>query len=281
MSVFVPAYGQDWAFFVDSFAGGTQPSATAGNGTSVTCAQNAFSGGYTNILSSLAQDIQLLEIQFSANAVSAAARDTLVNLSLDGGSTVWIQELLASCAGGVVKGVISYLFPIYVKSGVTISAAASVNNAAPGTMKVRMRAWGQPRDPRHVRVGSFVRSFGTTPATSKGTDITAGQAAEGTYVQLGSNTADRLWWWQVGMGVNNSAMNNFWTNVDLGIGDGSTKRVVIPDQAWITSSGEDMFNMLQVAGCEYDAPAGVGVYGRAQSSGAIVNVSLAGYGVGG
>lgn len=275
------AIGQGWDFVADSFAPGTQPSATAGNGTSVTCAQNAFSGGYTNILSNLAQDCFLLEVMFGAGFVAGQARDTLVNLSLDGGSSVFIRELLASCAGGTVRGDVRYVFPIYLPAGKTISAAASVNNATPGTIKCRLRAFGAPRDPRRIRFGTYVKTIGTVAATSKGTDITAGQAAEGAYQTLGTTDA-ALWWWQVGMGVNNVAMNNFFTHVDLALNvDGANDLVVIPDQLFCTSSNEELWNYPQSNGCEFEARVGATVKGRAQSSGAIANVSLAAYAVGG
>lgn len=282
MALWVPNGGGDFGFYVSSFTG--QP--VANPGTTVTPGNNTM-GSYAQVLTALAEDVFGLLINFNSNNVTTAARNTLVDIGVDpaGGTSysVLAQELMASCAGSHVNlGSVWYYFPIWIRAGSTVAARASVNNATVGTLKCWLQAYGKPRDPRSVKVGTFIRTFGTTLASSTGTNVTPGDAAEGAWTQIGSATAEPLWWWQCGYSINDATLAAQVLHADVGIGDASNKRIVIADQPFRSNASEEVGSQLAVVGCEAWAPTGTLVYGRLQASvAANTNDGLAVYGVGG
>lgn len=273
--------------FQASNVSSTRPVSTLG--AALTPGNNAM-GTYVQCLTALAQDVYGILIQIHGGNTSAAARDMLVNIGVDpaGGSSysTLIQELV--CTGSVSLNVgspISYYFPIWIKAGSTVAAQASVNNATVGTVRVITTVFGQPRNARTLRVGSYCRTFGTTLASSGSTAITSGTTSDGAWTQLGSNiaTGDALWWWQMGMGYNNAVINGpLIYSADLSIGDGTNQRIVIADQLYLGTTSEQIFALGTKNGCEYRSVPGQGVYGRLQCSGTPDSgIGLAAYAVGG
>lgn len=262
-------------------------------GVSVTPAQNAY-GSYAQVIAgaSLTDDAYGIWININSGNVSAAVRDTLVTIGIDpaGGTsyTDTINHLLGSCAaaynGASIVGGHFYYFPIRIRAGSSVGAKASVNNATVGTINVAARFFCRPTRPELIRYGSYVKTFGEVTATSKGTDVTSGGSnAKGSWVQLGSNLTESLWFWQIGHGMNQTGMNNNGSLWDLGLGDGSNNRIVIADRYVQTNAAEIL---ATPHGAEFNAhmegTSGVGVYARAASPGtAQTGWSAAAYGVGG
>lgn len=260
-------------------------------GTTVTPAQNAKTGAWAQVLTAanVSQDVFGLFINFNSNASSTNARDTICDIGVDsaGGTTyqVLIPNLLASSAGAMINIAsgcgINYFFPIWIKAGSTVACRASINNATVGTLACRMRIFGAPKDRRNILVGTRVVAVGVTTATSSGTSVTPGTAAEGSWTQLGTLAAtDQPWFWQYGVGVNNGTITAVSYSADLGIGSAAAKNVVSDDRVWGGTTAEtwadngcDMFGFYQAAGGDI-------VYGRMQASGtAISGLSMAAYGV--
>lgn len=259
-------------------------------GTSIAPAQNSM-GTPVQLLSALAEEVWWVEVCISSNfGAGAAARDTLVDIMADpaGGSSysVIIPYLLGGNAGNLLFGGIWYAFPLYIPAGATVAAQASVNNATVGTARVWITCYGKPSRPENCRRGSYVRSFGQVTASSRGTSITPGASgAEGSsWVQLGSNTADpELWWWQTGIGVNDSTMAARVLFLDVGAGDGSNKELIIENEYVITDGTERINKPLRSPSRYYHSiPSGVGIYGRASNSGTNdAAYSMMAWGVGG
>lgn len=261
----------------------------AAQGTSLTPGNNTY-GSYAAILSALSDDTYWIEININSGATAAAARDMLVTIGVDpaGGTsyTDTINHLLGSCAsayqsGSTPCGGIWYRFPLRIRAGSTVAAKASVNNATVGTVSVAMKAWGRPSRPELVRVGSFVRTFGETTASSRGTTVTPGGASEGSYVQLGSALAESLWYWEFGLGVNSGTMVNAAHEVDIAVGDASNKKIVISNGLVLECSAESIAKLPN--GAHGSAVSGDLVYGRIQTGpgNAAGTVSLIAYGCGG
>jgi hypothetical protein len=258
-------------------------------GATVTPAQNAKSGAWAQLLSAanVSKDVFGIWISFNSNATSTAARDTIVDIGVDpaGGTsyTVLIPDLLASSAAPATtsSGGIHYFFPIWIKAGSTVAARASVNNATVGTLRARARIVGEPRRLDNVRVGTKVKAYGITAASSTGTAITAGTTSEGAWTSLGTIAAgDNPWFWQLGMGVNNGTITAVAYTGDLGIGDASNKAIVIENRVWNGSTTEQFWDDGVCDQSYYQAQDGDIVYGRLQASGtAITGLSLAAYGV--
>lgn len=261
----------------------------ASYGTTVTPAQNS-KGSYAQVLTSgnVSFDVFAIQININSNAVSAAARDTIIDIGVDpaGGTSysVLIPDLLASCASsyiGALGSGINYWFPVWIKSGSTVAARASVNNATVGTCKVWMRIWGKPSDHRQVRVGTKVKSYGITAGSSTGTSVTAGTTSEGSWTSLGTIAAgDDPWFWQYGMGVNNGTVTAVGYAADLGIGAASNKQLVVEQRVWQGTTGEAWYDSGPSVFGYYQAKAADIVYGRVQASGtAVSGINMAAWGV--
>ena len=257
-------------------------------GASVTPGNNTY-GSYTSIMSgaTVTDDVYGLWVVINTGFTSAAARDILVTVGIDaaGGSsfTDWIPDLLGSgasnYAGASTSGAIWYYFPLFLKSGTSIGAKATVNNATVGTVSVGVKLFCKPSRPDLMpRFGTFVRAFGTATGTSSGTAVTAGGASEGSWTQLGSAVADRLFFWQVAYGLNNTAYNNNGVHIDLGIGDATNKRTPILDQLVSTSATETLSAVY--VGAYAKAASGDLVYGRVQGASVPTGSSMAAWGVG-
>lgn len=263
----------------------TTPTGTPG--TNRAPGANNVMSAYTQLLSALANDVYLVHIRITGANTSAAARDILVDIGVDpaGGSSysVLVPYLLGSIATNDGCGQ-EYLFPIFIKAGSTVAARAQVNNATAGNCRIWITCFGLPTRPELVKSGSYVTAVGATSASSSGTAVTPGtSAAEGSWTSLGSS-AEPHWWWQVGMGINDSTVSAQNYTIDLAKGDGSNKDIIFEDQMVLTSSAESMTRPLAAAAfnayCE--TPASETIYGRMSASGTPdSNVSLIAYGVGG
>lgn len=282
--VWVPNSAGDFAWQVSSISA-TRPAANMG--TSVTPGNNTKGSYSAAILTSanVARDVFGLLVNINSGSTAAAARDILVDIGVDpaGGTSfsVLVPDLLGSCASTwLLGGGVWYYFPIWIKAGSSLAARASVNNGTVGTVRVALTAFGSPRDRRMTRVGTKVTAYGITAASSSGTAVTAGTTAEGAWTQLAASTSHANWWWQLGMGCNDGTMSALAYAIELGLGDATNKRVVIPDNLVITDGAENLTKWLAFG--EGVSPSGVGVYGRIQCSGAAdAALSLAAYGVSG
>ena len=260
-------------------------------GDTVTPGNNTY-GTYVELLTTaeVTDDAYGIWLSISNNVVAGVARDTILKVGIDpAGGTSYVDtivDLQCACAGTLSAskngwGGVRYWFPIRVVAGSSVAVAASINNATVGTLLVYCRLFCRPSGPVIPRAGSFVRTFGSTPASSCGTAITPVAGSKSAYVQLGSAVADNLWYWGLGNGYNNAVyVNNnpcFW---DLAIGDATTKRLVIIDQMSLPSTSETL--AFASHGAYGHAGSGDLIYARAASTGAITSGwSATAYGVGG
>lgn len=264
----------------------TRPAAALG--TTVTPGNNT-KGSWVEVITAanMAQDGLGLLINANSNAVSAAARNTIMDVGVDpaGGTsyTVLVPDLLVSCAAphNIGAGGVWYYFPIWIKAGSSVAVRSSVNNATVGTHRAFLQVFGKPRDRRRIRVGTRVEAIGITAASSAGTTVTSGTAAEGAWTSLGALSRS-AWFWQCGYGVNDSTMSANVTHLDLAVGDASNKDIVIQDLVVTSTSTEQVNNAPYTVDCGKAAAAGTNVYGRMQCSGTPDSaLSMAAYAVGG
>ncbi len=247
-------------------------------GTSITPGNNSFPA-YAEILSdaSVTEDCFGIFIRITGISVAATSKSALVNIGSDptGGTSfaTIIPNLLCSEAATsnatVPSDGIDYYFPLYIKSGTSLAAQGSVNNATVGTMRVYVKLFGGQEYAERQKWGFTVEQFGAVTASSKGTDLTPGNTgAEGTYVQMGSNLTNDYFWWQLGVGITQGTTTNLAYDWDLARGDGSSKQIMIPDESIVTGTSEATVKHLQALGC-YERPAtvGEGIYARGTCSG--------------
>lgn len=226
--------------------GSTQPS--AGIGTTITPGNNTY-GSYVSLLTAIADKAYALRLNVVNNTVSAQARDSLGKIGIDfaGGSTFtdWVTDLSISSAGiqsGNTGGGggIEYYLPIEVPLGASIGFAASVNNATVGTCSAYVRLRRQPTGPIIPRAGAFVRTFGSTPASSSGTAVVPGNPAKGAWSQIGGAITDSIWYWNLGCNISNAVItNNNPIAFDMALGPNTSNlRMVIADQLVLPSTSE-------------------------------------------
>lgn len=285
MGLDVSSFGNAFAWNTSNVLS-TRPAAALG--ATITPGNNV-KGSYTQVLTgaNVARDVFRLAVNINSNAVSAAGRNALIDIAVDpaGGSSysVLINNLMGSCAAPytIGQGGIWYVFPIWIKAGSSVAARAQVNNATVGTMRIICSVFGSPRDRRSVRVGTKVQTLGADTATSAGVAVTSGTTAEGAWTSLGTLTSD-AWWWQVGMGVNDTTMTALSYHADLGVGDATNKNVVIENMNVTTTAAEQMNYGPIVLDGQKLTPSGTNVYGRLQCSGTADSaLSMVAYAVGG
>ncbi len=260
-----------------------------GYGTLITASGSANTkGSYATCLSALAFDAYGIFIRCSDIFWDAAtATDTLVDVGVDptGGTSfsVVIPDLYFSGTSALIHGPgMSYYFPLYIKAGSSIGLRMASPKTS-NTASAQVRVYGKPRDPKSVKAGSYVTSFGVTSASSTGTAVTAGTTSEGAWTQLGANTTKDYWWFQFGAGFSTAGQTaDDIYGFDLGVGDGTNKSIAIQDQ--ITSIGST--GATASAGSEgqgaYFSKNGNGIYVRAQASGTPdASLKVAAYALGG
>jgi hypothetical protein len=255
----------------------TRP-ATSAYGLTVTPGNNAY-GSYATggVLS--ANTGYGLWITIQNIAVSTAAKDALVTIGLDG--VDWIVDLLGSCANPLNLGGVLYYFPIIIPPGASLSAKASVNNVTVGTARVILTTAVLPSRAPNAWYGTYVRTYGSTPASSSGTAITPGTTSDGTWTSLGTVAAgDAIRYLEFGFGINNATTAAMVYGVDVGVGDGTNFKIASENTMVWTTSAEAVSKPNCVGGwC--DAFPGDGIYGRMQGSGTPdTGISMAAYGVG-
>jgi hypothetical protein len=209
-------------------------------------------------------------------------RSALADIGIDpaGGSSysVAIPNLLfhAAASAGMI-GAHQFFFPLFIPAGASIAARFQCGTGGL-TAEVRAQLLCRPDRPELWRCGSVVRAFGVNEGTSGGTLLTEGTTSEGSWAQIGANTAEPLWFWQLGFGYPTNSIVAQFVDFDLGLGDGSATDVVINNERIYGQISESIYRgSHQTAVCA--APSNTGVYARAQAEGA-VSPYCAAYGMG-
>lgn len=181
-----------------------------GLGTTITAHASAHTkGSVTQVLSALADDCYFLSVMFTRTNTTVAATGFLADIVYDpAGGTSWqtiIPNLLVH-QPALSRGGYHYAFPIYMPAGSTVGC--QIQGSTGGvTIQCAVRAYGKPSRPDLVNVGSKVQALGVNTGTTRGTSITPGTNAMGSYTAtLGTLNFD-AWWWQCG-----------WTTTDTSIG---------------------------------------------------------------
>lgn len=277
---------QVWGHVICSVADGTRPASAMGTVITPSATPNTY-GVYSQVLpgASLTDDAYGIIINFNSAFQSANARDSLLTLGIDpaGGTSFadFILDLSAAAATSYLGIGVEYFFPVFFRANTSIGFKMQQNHATPATARAMVTMLCRPKI--EVRAGSYVRTFGADSANSRGALVVQGGASEGVWTPLGAPIADReLWFWEFGVGCNNATMAAAALHCDLGVGNGTDKKLILANGLAITSTTET-FSKSDAASLGWGVGvAGDNVYGRCQSSGAPdANFSMLAYGVGG
>lgn len=208
---------------------GANPSATIG--TSVTPGASNALGSWTQIASAanIANDVAGFYMQVHTGATSGAIKDQLFDIGVDpaGGtsytaviSNLYVGESPALSAAGARE----FYFPLAIKAGSSVACRVRGSNATAGTVRVAARFYGR-RSGVLAPVGCFTETLGADTTNSRGTSFTPGNAADGSWVDLGATTS-AMWWWQLGYGVSNATVTAEYTYIEIAFGDASSKATI-------------------------------------------------------
>jgi hypothetical protein len=216
---------------------------------------------FTQILGPTAFDTYYMRIIFNSCYISGAAQDTIAIIGIDysGGTTytdLQIQHLLLSSAGTLLyhTGVI-YDFPLYIPAGSTIAVRGSQNKNPPTGFRTGITLYGRPTRPELVRTGSYVDTYGANPSTSSGTPIISGTTSEGVWTQIGSTTTRSYWWFQTGLGCNDSTMTDNIYALDLAIGDTTNRMIIYENELIVVGEDESVSRRPLLSNCYFNESA--------------------------
>lgn len=274
--------------WISTVAAGTQPG--GGRGTLVTPLQNAM-GSWTELVDGalVTSRVYGFWVHIRGGGSSTAIRDTIFDIGTDPSAgtsyAAIVSGLIASASPNYISATpspgIVYWFPLEIPAGASIAARSAQNNAAPLASRIEIRLAVKPTRPDLVWSGKYCRTYGVNTAASNGTSVTPGTTSEGAWsAALGSVAAgDKIKFWNAGLGYGSGAMDNAVLHVDLGIGDGSAKRLVTDDLEVFTNTGEVL--SYTTPGNYAAAAPGDSVYARAQTAGTTTtSYTAVAYGVG-
>lgn len=257
--------------FLWHFSNYTTPSATPG--TAVTPGASNAEGAWTQVATAanMAYDSYMMFVAIGGGNTSAAQKDHLIDIGVDpaGGTsyTAIISNLVCGQTQAVTTAFDEFFFPIWIKSGSSVAVRVQGSNATAGTVRVVVDFFGRPTNPGMVPVGQWSETLGTITG-SAGTTVAPGNAAEGSWVSLGTTTKD-LWHWQMGIQLSNGTITAQYATYDLAYGDATNKEIIIEDKhigfygtAEIKASN---LNRHLVQAYRY-VPAGSTIYARGRCS---------------
>jgi hypothetical protein len=267
MGLFVPGLSR-FSFVVDNW--GTNPGATPG--TSVTPGISNAEGSWVEILSDtvVTADCCGFHLYIFNNAVATptTAKNFLCDIGIDpaGGTsyTPIISNIVCGSAGPITAaGGHQFFFPLKIKAGTAIAARIQGSHGTATASRVGIRLYGKPSRPEAVPCGALTETIGTI-TNSSGVSFTPGNAADGSWVSLGTTT-NPLWWWQLAYQVSNAVITAEYTYIELAYGDASNKHIILKRMHQGTTS-EQIGTILNGNLTPYEAycpvPAGATMYVR-------------------
>jgi hypothetical protein len=254
---------------------GTNPSATPG--TSVIPGAADAEGAWTQIISgaSITSDCYWLHLFTSGGATATAIKRQLLDLGIDpaGGTayTSFFSNLQIGASPSLVQvGVREYIFPIFIRAGSSVAVRIQGSNATAGTVRVAASIYGKPSNQLLAPVGSFSQTFGTLGANSQGQSFTPGNAADGSWADLGVVT-NSLWWFQLGHNIGNGTVTAEYTYIDVAWGDASNKHLIFKAMhGGSTNETSALYCQSHLLGCSAysPVPAGANIYIRGRCNNA-------------
>lgn len=271
--LFVPCLSS-YGFSADNW--GANPSTTAG--TSVTPGATNAEGTFTQIFAAatVTSDVYWIVLRIFAGGTSGSQKDHLLDIGVDnaGGSSysAVISNIVCGQSPSLAAGTFNphrFVFPLYIKSGSSIAVRIQGSNGTAGTVRVSAKIYGQPSNPQAVPIGMISETIGTI-TNSQGVGFTPGNAADGTWVSLGTTT-NALWWWQLAVQTSNGTTTALQTYVELAFGD-ATNKVSIQRQMFGSNTTEMNSDFWGSNLCWMDSykqvPGGATLYVRGRCSGA-------------
>lgn len=254
---------------------GANPSATPG--TSVTPGASNAEGSWTQVASSanIAADVVGFHIQVLAGATATTIKDHLLDIGVDPAGGTSYTAVISNLICGESPALSSssqreWYFPFGIKAGSSVAVRIQGAAATAGTVFVAVEFYGRPSRPELLPVGTFSETIGTISASSAGVAFTPGNAADGSWVSLGT-TSKEMWWWQLGYGITNTVITNEYCYIEVAFGDVTNKQRLLR-QMHVGSTSEtvgcSMQTNLTSARAYCEVPGGSTIYIRGRCNNA-------------
>lgn len=209
---------------------GTNPASTIG--TSVTPGASNALGSWTQVAanSDITEEVFGIYLQVHSGATSAASKPQLLDIGFDPAGGTSYSACISNVQVGMSPSLTQagnreFFFPFRIPSGSSVAVRIRGANGTAGTVRVPMRFYGRPTAPWLLPAGRYAETLGAVTATSKGTAVTPGNAADGSWADLGA-TAQDLWWWQLGYCIDNGTVTAEYTYLEAAWGDASNKHTI-------------------------------------------------------
>lgn len=262
-------FGTSFNWRADSF--GT----TVSSGDTITPGFSNVEGSWAELWSAaqVAEDVYGILLWVSNNSTSASARNVLLDIGVDpAGGTAYasvMSNLVIGQSGGSVSGGVWWYFPLRVRAGSSIGVRAQ-SSLTTGGFNCRGTLYGKPTRPEAVRAGSYSETIGTI-TNSNGTSFTPGNSsAKGAWASLGTTGKD-LWWWQLGVQIDNGTTTSLLYFIDLAYGDGTNMVPIFSDVLYTLPGTTEVGYCVQaprsIVEAYREVPAGSTIYIRGACSG--------------
>jgi hypothetical protein len=249
-------------------------------------------GSWVQLLPALSEDIVGLYVMVNSwQRAGVLDRSLLMDIGIDPAGGASYSVLITNInVGAVGNGMVAaaagertFWFPIRIPAGATVAARVQSPVATAANVSVAVMGFGGSSRPEAQFVGSFAQTLGAVPASSRGTVLTPGNGAFGSYTSLGTTTED-LSWWQFGLGSTDASMAVVYTHYEVAFGDATNKSLLLTFIDGHTSNEyirEFLSGNLIMGQCYCPLPAGTQLWVRALASGAPdtgINASVIGVG---
>lgn len=241
-------------------------------GVSVTPGATNAEGSWTQIGTAVAAGgACLIVLNVSGGATAAQIKNHLLDIGIDpaGGSSYGavISNIIcgnsaAQAAGRFGQG-FTFMFPLMIPAGATIAARIQGSNGTAGTVRVFIWTYGSAGNGIEcIKAGTFSETIGTI-TNSAGVTFTPGNAAQGAWALLGTTSKD-LWWWQVGVQLNDTTSQDEACTYELAYGDGTNMTSIVSRVYGALNASEEISQALHFGYCP--VPAGSSIYIRGACS---------------
>ena len=229
--------------------------ATLTPGTAITTgATSSTKGSPAQIFATTNFDTWGVTLVFSDYGAGATASDACFDLLIGANDDVLIPNIL--CGYSPVSqqlGSQRYWFPLFIPAGVKVSGRAAGLRTST-TMQLQLFLEGGTLSPPW-RVGSRVTTYGITTVPN-GTNVVAGNAAEGSWTQMTASTSDDHFYLVPSFQLTNETnISGRSVLIDYGVG-GSGSEVMLGSAGYVHSNVEQMSTLGDLGGEDVQVAAG-------------------------
>jgi len=236
-------------------------------GTTVTASGSANTkGSYASLIDPTSRPSYGIFVEFLNVGVAAAVQNGLVDIAYGptggGSEQILLPDLNAGAAPDHTThvGGKTYFFPVYIPSGVRVSARWQASTAS-DTVVVRVLL---VQEPLYEFVAGPVAVYGRDAANSRGTSVTPGNNAFGSWTELlndaggsGLRRPHRFWTAMIDALADTSLIDNRYEVLELGVGPNSGAVTTIAGPFFFGEEGNEMiansFPLLTHASAIVDA----------------------------